>query len=149
MIRRFVLLGLAAAVCLLGACTSDKGDDKSGTPSSSAKSSSSTRPTTGLVQPSRVPTKVANSVALRSSVDLTACRKSSGGWLAGGTAKNTRKSKFTYVVTVFFTTDTATVIGFGKTDVKVPAGKTVKWTVTAKFPAVKNTKCVLRGVGKG
>jgi hypothetical protein len=52
-----------------------------------------------------------------------------------------------YTVTVFFTTDHATVIGAGATTLTL-LPKTIKyWSVVAKFHAANPTLCVLRGVG--
>jgi hypothetical protein len=95
----------------------------------------------------KVPADVPNDPALRARVSQDTCEAVDGGWRAAGTAVNPGKKAATYLVTVFFTTDTATVIGAGRTRVTVEPGATARWTVSDAFTAPKKTLCVLRGVG--
>lgn len=94
-----------------------------------------------------VPTAVANNLAKRQDVTLTGCASAPGGWLASGTAHNLAKSSTKYSITVFFTTDQATVESYGTTVVDVSPGKDDPWKVLVRFQADPSTMCVLRGVG--
>lgn len=148
MIRRFAVVGLTTAVCALSACTSSgSGGNPSDSPGPvSSGASTSARPT--LVQPTSLPAPN-NNKDLRKFVPApTSCKAAAGGWQAGSTATNPRKTSFTYALVVYFTTTKGTVVGAGTTSVKVPAGKTVDWTVTGKFKAPSTTLCVLVGVNK-
>ena len=60
--------------------------------------------------------------------------------------KHAGGSPASYKITVFFTTSSATVIGYGDTVIQVAAGQTKPWTVRGTFDAPKGTRCVLRGV---
>jgi hypothetical protein len=95
----------------------------------------------------RVPVKVANKPALRTDVSLASCSARTHGWQASGSVHNPRSEAHRYNITVFFTTDNATVIGFAATSVRVPAKTSRTWTAGATFHASKPTLCVLRGVG--
>jgi hypothetical protein len=94
-----------------------------------------------------VPTSVPNDPTLRNNVTLSSCASTSVGWAASGTARNPSKSSASYRITVFFTTDHATVIGHASTTVTVPGGASHPWTVAATFHPASPTRCVLRGVG--
>jgi hypothetical protein len=93
-----------------------------------------------------VPARVPNSVAARRNATLASCHSSDGGWQANGTVKHVGGSPASYKITVFFTTSSATVIGYGDTVIQVAGGQTKPWTVRGKFDAPKGTRCVLRGV---
>jgi len=94
-----------------------------------------------------VPAAVPNKTALRADVAMSSCSPHAGGWMASGSARNPRKKATTYKITVFFTSNQATVIGTARTSVRVPPGGTEHWTATSKFHPAKPTLCVLRGVG--
>ncbi len=93
-----------------------------------------------------MPTAVANVVPLRQLVTLTGCDAEPGGWRAAGAASNPTSKAVTYTITVFFTTDQATVETFGKTTVTLPAQKSTAWTLPVLFAADPSTLCVLRAV---
>jgi hypothetical protein len=93
-----------------------------------------------------VPARVPNSVAARRNATLASCHSADGGWQADGTVKHAGGSAASYKITVFFTTSSATVIGYGDTVIQVAAGQTKPWTVRGTFDAPKGTRCVLRGV---
>jgi hypothetical protein len=93
-----------------------------------------------------VPARVPNSVAARRNATLASCHSADGGWQADGTVKHAGGSPASYKITVFFTTSSATVIGYGDTVIQVAAGQTKPWTVRGTFDAPKGTRCVLRGV---
>ena len=93
-----------------------------------------------------VPARVPNSVAARRNATLASCHSADGGWQADGTVKHAGGSPASYKITVFFTTSSATVIGYGDTVIQVAAGQTKPWTVRGTFDAPRGTRCVLRGV---
>jgi hypothetical protein len=112
--------GALAAVLATAGCTSSGG----GTHPTPSKDATSTPTTPSAALPS-----------------------TSVGWAASGTARNPSKSSASYRITVFFTTDHATVIGHASTTVTVPGGASHPWTVAATFHPASPTRCVLRGVG--
>ena len=68
-----------------------------------------------------------------------------GDGSAGGAVVNPTDSAASYEITVFFTTQTGTVIGFGSTEIDVQGNETAEWTVESQFTPAPDTKCVLRG----
>ncbi len=152
MIRRFALLLLAALTVLAGCTTSSSGGKHATKPASSAPApaaTSSSGTPTRITQPTSVPASVPNRTGVITGrlVALTSCQAVAGGWQAQGTAKGGSSRKTTYTITVFFTTDRATVQAFGQTKVTVTKGRSTKWTVTERFKAAPKTVCVLRGAG--
>ena len=119
MIRRHVIgsvAALAVTACTLTACGSD-GKDGDGTNTPKPTGSTSKSSASAIAQPTKLPSP-SNSVALRKSVTMDSCKESSGGWQAGGTAKNTKDAAFTYLITVYFTTPSATVVGYKRIKVR-------------------------------
>ena len=100
----------------------------------------------GVVPPESVPTDVPNDPDARPDVAIDTCQATDTGWSASGTATNPAATATTYTITVFFTTDAGTVIGFADMTAEVAASKTGHWTVAAEFGAPASTLCVLRGV---
>ena len=98
-------------------------------------------------QAGKVPTKVPNDPALRKNVTVSDCSQAGKGWKAAGKATNPSDKPLDYTLTVFFTSDKATVLNTADTSVKVEPGKTAEWTIQKDFPATAKTLCVLRGVG--
>jgi hypothetical protein len=94
-----------------------------------------------------VPTDVPNTPALRANVAISDCERDGEGWKASGTALNPDDKAIEYTITVFFTTDKATVIGTGDTKVSVPPGESADWEIRADLTPAPETLCVLRGVG--
>ncbi|WP_093420289.1 hypothetical protein [Saccharopolyspora flava] len=143
--RRSCALALAAGVAALalGGCGTEdpapepKAVEKQGTPGLPK----------GVSVATDVPVDVPNNPEVRRNVQLARCEKTETGWRAAGTARNPGQRASTYAVTVFFTTDTATVIGTGAARVDVPAGGKTDWEVAADFTAPDKTLCVLRGAG--
>lgn len=141
-------LAFAAALTLTG-CTGGSA------PSASADRTSNGAPTTpsgaalpdGVVGATAVPTGVPNNPGLRGNVTMSSCAARSGGWGASGTVHNPDAQAARYRITVFFTTDHATVIGFAATTVSLAAKETKTWSVSATMHAATPTLCVLRGVG--
>ena len=146
-----VVVPLAAAGCTSSSHSSGKSASHSSKPSGSATAShpvsSGKALPSGVVGATGVPTKVANTPALRADVRLASCTPRTRGWKAAGTVHNPHSAARRYKITVFFTTDNATVIGFAATSVHVPGKASKAWTAGATFHAAKPTLCVLRGVG--
>lgn len=130
----FVMAG-AIAVAVTGCSSSSKG-------SASKPGSNGTATTVGTI-----PTVVPNNLDKRGAVALTGCAAARNGWEASGTATNPDKGATKYMITVFFTTNQATVEGDGTTTIDVAAGKAAHWKIDARFSADPSTTCVLRGVG--
>jgi hypothetical protein len=101
-----------------------------------------------VVAATAVPTAVPNNPASRKNVAISACAATKGGWKATGSADNPSGTKLTYTITVFFTSDAATVLGTGQTKVTVQPHSDQQWTVAAKFRPAPQTLCVLRGVAE-
>lgn len=121
------------------------------TPGTPRKEASSTQSAAGLpsgvAQAGKVPTKVPNEPAARKNVRITDCARTDTGWKAAGTAANPGKKKTTYKITVFFTTEKATVLQTADTKVTVEPGKSAEWKAEKKFTPADKTLCALRGVG--
>lgn len=100
----------------------------------------------GVVPPADVPADVPNDPAARPNVVIDSCVATDAGWAAGGVALNPGDATTTFTITVFFTTDAGTVIGFADTTAEVAAGGSERWTAEAQFVAPPQTKCVLRAV---
>jgi hypothetical protein len=143
---------LATALALAG-CTSGSAHHTGASASGAGDSSHAGNPTkapalpSGVTAATNVPTRVPNEPTLRKHVTLSSCKATPGGWGASGTASNPGPSNADYAITVFFTTDHATVIGTAATRVHVAAGGSEQWSVTTKLHAPASTLCVLRGVG--
>lgn len=101
----------------------------------------------GVVAATSVPEDVPDAVELRAGTEITSCEAEDGTGTAKGVVGNPTDDDASYVVTVFFTTDAATVVGSGQTTVDVAAGDQAEWTVSAEFAAPSETLCALRGVG--
>lgn len=93
-----------------------------------------------------IPDDVPNDPDVRDNVAVSSCESAAGGWRASGTATNPGKKPVTYTVTVFFTTNAATVIGTGRTKVQVAPGADETWHIDDAIKAPDSTLCVLRGV---
>jgi hypothetical protein len=142
------LAAIGLAVSAAAGCTSGSSNHSASTQPSTAQPSGKTSSSgSSVAGATAVPTKVANDVKSRKNVQLSSCTKAAGGWGAGGTAANPGTKAAAYTITVFFTTTSATVVGIGKTQVRVAPGGTQDWTVTGKFKAPAKMLCVLRGVG--
>ncbi|SEH57150.1 MULTISPECIES: hypothetical protein [unclassified Leifsonia] len=101
----------------------------------------------GVQQEASLPTDIPNDPAARATLQLSTCAKTDTGWKAGGTIANPGKKPVTRTITVFFTTEHATVIKSGQTKVTVDAGKKQDWSIAPAFAAAPKTLCVIRGVG--
>ena len=144
-VNALAFAGVAALVTLgLAACTNPA--EPSPTPSASASVNGLPE---GVTLPEDVPVDVPNDPDDRLNVAIATCEASDGGWLAAGTAVNPSGSGTTYDITVFFTTETGTVIGYGSTSISVAASETADWAVEADFVAPESTQCVLRGAAAG
>ena len=93
-----------------------------------------------------IPLDVPNVPADRHNVTIGSCAGDSNSWHAAGTATNSTGVPATYEVTVFFTTEHATVLGFASTKVLTAAHKQATWSVASKFVNSGSLRCVLRGV---
>ena len=142
---------LAALTVGLAGCSAGDGGGAGASPSPSPTSPTSTSPSSApsatAKQPGVVPSKVPNRPGKRDRVRLTGCQAGDGGWTASGTARAGKGGDAHYRITVFFTTGRATVVGWGRTTVDVPAGQSHDWSVTTELPAKGDLLCVLRGVG--
>ncbi|WP_420366956.1 hypothetical protein [Curtobacterium sp. L1-20] len=140
--------GLALTGCTSGTTTTP---DKTSTSTPDAKSSQSAPQLPGqpkgVTGATDVPTKVKNVAAKRSAVAISTCKATKDGWAATGTAKNSSAKDAAYALTVYFTDDKGTVVGWDQTTVNAASKQTAKWTAAAKFTAPKKTNCVLAGVG--
>jgi hypothetical protein len=129
---------LVAGLCL-AACSS------SGNPSSSATTTTTTKPP-ATSKDTIVPVNVPNQDNVRKDVQLLTCAASSGGWSAGGAARNTLGKSATFDITVFFTNAVSTDLAYATTSVTLDSGKSSLWSAKATFAAPAGTVCVLRGV---
>lgn len=93
-----------------------------------------------------VPSKVGNNPDKRSAVSVTSCKATADGWMAAGTATATKSGPETFTITVFFTTEQATVVEWGKTTVTARAGATATWQIAKRLPVRSTLLCPLRGV---
>jgi hypothetical protein len=100
----------------------------------------------GVVNATKVPLNVPNSITMRKKVEITSCGKADGGWQASGLAANASAGPADYTITVFFTTPGDTVIGTGVTRVHVAAKAKATWQVISTFHPAPTTNCILRGV---
>lgn len=130
-------LTVSASVVLAG-CTSHP----KGSTTNKASTSSTSRPVTP-----RLPSSIPNKPDLRRDVMIEKCAAIHGGWQASGVATNRASTTATYLLTIYFTDSSATVIGYGQTHVKVAPGKSSPWTVSSHFPTSGKVLCVLSGVG--
>lgn len=95
----------------------------------------------------KVPTNVKNNADLRDAVKITTCEATDKGWTASGTAQAPKDGDKNFKVTIFFTTDKATVVQWAKTKVNAKAGETADWSVDADIDTQGGELlCVLRGV---
>lgn len=101
----------------------------------------------GVGQATSLPTNIPNDAAVRANVHLADCTKTGTGWKAAGTITNPSKKPVSRTITIFFTTDKATVISTGQTTVSVDAGKKQPWSIAPAFTAAPKTLCVIRGAG--
>ena len=153
-LRSVVALAAALAATLTASgCTSSRhpvghatSPTDTGRPSPSHARSAKGLPP-GVVGATNIPAKVANRPALRADVGLATCSPRPHGWQASGSARNPGKKPATYKITVFFTSNQATVIGTARTSVRVLPGRSRRWTASSTFHPAKPTLCVLRGVG--
>jgi len=151
--RAALTAALLVPLAVAGCTSSDHPRSNSTSHSGAATASASPAPPSakalppGVVGATRVPTAVPNKPALRADVVLSTCASRSGGWAASGTVHNRTLRPVKYTVTVFFTTDHATVIGAGATTLTLLPKTSKYWSVVAKFHAANPTLCVLRGVG--
>jgi hypothetical protein len=138
----------AVATILLTACTESSHHDAVESSKTTATPKAVGLPN-GVVGATDVPTTVPNKADLRKNVAISSCEAVEGGWAASGTASNPGKNATSYTITIFFTTDQATVISTGQTTVQVQPDGKQSWSVNQKFTAPAHTLCVLRGVGQG
>jgi hypothetical protein len=87
-----------------------------------------------------------NDVMRRPEVKLTSCAAAPGGWTASGVITNLATTSHDFVLTVFFTDSSATVLASGKTSVTVDAKRSGRWHITAQFASPKVVLCALVGV---
>jgi hypothetical protein len=145
-VRRFAATGVILAFLGAGAGLAGCTDSPEAATTTSPPKSVPGLPA-GVSQPTSIPTAIPDSAEARADVRLQGCEVAHGGWKATGTAVNPGKKATTSVITVFFTTESATVIGTAQTTVSVKPGGTEKWTAKGDFVAAPKTLCVLRGVG--
>jgi hypothetical protein len=151
------LAGLAViAASILAGCTGSRAPSASGSRPRTGPSSAATGATSppagaslpaGVTGATTVPTAVPNKPALRANVVISSCAPRRDGWRASGTVRNPASHTAKYRITVFFTTEHATVIGSASTTVSVVARETKTWKASAEFHPARPTLCVLRGVG--
>jgi hypothetical protein len=134
------ILGVAGAACIAAISLA-------GCSSSPQASTTTTKPTSSSGSTPSLPKTVPDNPSLRHDVNMSTCQVITGGWEAGGTAKNSGTSTKTYLITVYFTDTQATVVGYAQTHVKVAPGQSAQWTASSKFAAPSQTRCVLSGVG--
>ncbi|MEU7524301.1 hypothetical protein AB0A74_01045 [Saccharothrix sp. NPDC042600] len=129
------------AAAVVSACSAG---EKPAAPSSPSTSSGSVAPSAAA----DIPASVANDVDRRKHAVITSCRPGpDGGWEARGTVTNSGQAAHDYSITIFFTTENATVLDHAATSVTVEGGATGEWSAQKNFPAPPNVLCVLRGVG--
>ncbi|MBU2696249.1 hypothetical protein [Pimelobacter sp. 30-1] len=143
---------LAAALPLalaLAACSADDAGEGGEPRRAEASAHATDPPAERTTKPRgvRIPAEVPNRPAKRAAVEMTGCAATDGGWAASGTAAAVKARDQTFVISVFFTTDQATVVAWGRTRVTVPAGERADWQVGVDLPVQGELRCVLRGVG--
>lgn len=140
--------GIAAAALFGGCAAVPPSAPTTAPPSSDPTANTSAAPSlpAGVSAATSVPTDVPNDPDARASVTITKCAATKHGWSAKGTATNGEKKDKTYEVTVFFTSQAATVLHTGSTTVTVEPGEKERWEVAGTFAAPEGTLCVLRGV---
>ncbi|MBM7519111.1 hypothetical protein [Nocardioides nitrophenolicus] len=144
---RVTALGALVALALT-ACGSGGEEPTKPRPDQEATSrQGTTEPDAVSVKPGDVtiPAKVPNRPGKRGAVETTECGPSAGGWQAAGTATARDKAQ-EFVITVFFTTEHATVVQWGRTQVSVAAGQSARWQVDVDLDVRGELRCVLRGV---
>ena len=138
------LCGLTAvALLVLSGCTAAEGPTPTPTPELTVNGLPD-----GVSLPADLPTDVRNDPDARADVALDSCAASDGGWRATGTVSNSDASDATYGITVFFTTDAGSVIGFGSAEVEVASSGESEWEIDGQFVPADPTLCVLRGVAR-
>jgi hypothetical protein len=145
--RRYVSrgIGAAAAVLAIGAAlTACSAAAPSPVKSHTAEAAVPGLPS-GVVQATALPTDIPNDPKTRAKVKLLECAATKDGWKASGTVSNPGKGASKMVLTVFFTTDKATVIGTAQTRIEIKPGDKRTWSAQAHFTAPTRTLCVLRG----
>jgi hypothetical protein len=149
-LRRLALtaLILPAALAITGCTDTSRDADP---PRATAKPTPTGVPASalpaGVTGATSIPASPPNEPGLRANATLTRCKSTSEGWKATGVVTNPGTARRTYTITVFFTTRSATVLGWAETQVTVQPRRKATWTVTDRFVAPAKTLCVLRGVG--
>jgi hypothetical protein len=115
------------------------------TATSSANTSASSVPEAGSVLGTSPP-KAANQAAVRKNVVQSSCSAIPGGWRAAGTVSNPTNSEVKYKITVYFTTEHATVLAYATTKVAVQPDATAKWSASKEFAAQKEMLCPMPGI---
>lgn len=77
----------------------------------------------GVVGATSVPEDVPDAPEVRAGTQITTCTTEDDGGTAEGVVGNPTDEDAAYVVTVFFTTDAATVVGSGQVTVEVPPAR--------------------------
>jgi hypothetical protein len=134
-----IVAPLAGLLLLVTACS---GGDQQAKPTPSASASASVARVTPPAE------KIVNEPAARKDVTQNGCTAADGGWGASGTVRNSTTKDASYVIVVSFTNSKSTVLARGTKKLKVAAGKSAKWSASAKFKAPKDVVCVLRGVDR-
>ena len=114
------------------------------TPTSKAAGSATSATSAGSIPK---PASIANDVTKRKDVELSSCAPGGGGWVAKGKVTNSGDATKDYVITVFFTTQQATVLGSATTKVSAKARTSASWQAVGHFKGTNAMTCVLRGVG--
>ncbi|MFF0309090.1 hypothetical protein ACFYSC_16810 [Streptosporangium sp. NPDC004379] len=138
-----MLAAVLAAGCASGETAT--GDASAATKKAPAAAPAAT-PVAGPVEANPLPKKIHNDPNVRSNIVQTKCAAVPGGWGAAGTAANPGKKPVTYRIVVYFTTTKATTLDYARTQVKVPAGKTVPWSAKKKFDAEDKMLCPMPGI---
>lgn len=137
---------LLISVFLLSACSAAE-EEPTPTPTAADGAPQIPGEEEGVVGATSVPEDVPDAPEVRAGTQITTCTTEDDGGTAEGVVGNPTDEDATYVVTVFFTTDAATVVGSGQATVEVPAGEEADWSLTADFVPPSDLRCALRGAG--
>lgn len=142
-----LLGGLAAlATVAVAGCSSPLGDPSTAASNSTTTTTSADASGVATSAAELIPPSVPNDNAARKDVVMPDCNATTGGWSAGGVAKNPTASTTTFIITVFFTNPSATDLDYAQTTITVPPQGAQFWLVKATFHAPGRVDCILRGV---
>lgn len=143
-----LLLSLGSLTVLgLSSCTSTRLPE----PAPTTNSSTAAGPqllgeSPGVTGSTDTPANISNDAAKRAHVTLDTCTATDDGWQAEGTISNPTTSTSRYLITVFFSNTSGTVVGWSQTVTQATNEDHARWTAAAVFVAPSATICTIVGV---